>query len=68
MTREDAEAIVIPHICLPSKDEPEDMIKVYTEVLGNKGVVDQYHDSPHGWMGARADLSKENEASDYDKG
>ena len=53
--------MTIPHICLASSGEAE-KVKQYAEVLsgeGRVGEVDTYGSMPHGWMGAKSDLNKE---------
>ena len=68
MTKEDAEKIVIPHICLASHDEPADVVKEYTEALGASGVVETYHTMFHGWMSAKANLEDAENAKEFERG
>lgn len=71
MSKADAEAFTIPHICLPSKGEPVDEVKGYEEVLsreGYVGVVETFKDMHHGWMGARANLEDERNAREFERG
>jgi len=71
MAKEDAEAVAIPHLVLPSKDEPAEMIEAYEELLtgeGKTGEVELYPTMHHGWMGARANLENEENARGFERG
>lgn len=71
LSREDAEAMQIPHILLASKEEPKEMVAAYKEVItgdGKKGEVETYATSHHGWMGARAKLEDEENRKEYERG
>jgi dienelactone hydrolase len=66
-----AKAIVIPYICLFSKDDGEpETIKEYGEILKSKPgcVVDHYANMHHGWMAARANLKDEENVKEFEKG
>lgn len=71
-TKEDAEAIVIPHICLAAPDDNKaGGIDAYEEVFGKEakiGVVETYDGMFHGWMGARAKLEEEKYRKEYERG
>ena len=68
MTKEDAEKMVIPHICLASHDEPVDVVKDYKAILGAKGEVETYDKMFHGWMGAKANLEDAENAKEFERG
>lgn len=68
---EDAQKISIPHIVLASKDEPAEEVARYTAILaqhGKGGHVETYDTMWHGWMGARADLEKDDGRTEYIRG
>ncbi len=67
----DAEAHTVPHICLASPGEPADVVAQYKEILsrpGKVGEVETYTTMFHGWMGARANLAKEDNLAEYERG
>ncbi|KAJ5152560.1 uncharacterized protein N7482_009038 [Penicillium canariense] len=67
----DAKALSIPHIVLASKDEPVDAVADYTDLLSKNdktGLVETYSTMWHGWMGAWADLEKEESQAEYARG
>ncbi|KAE8350157.1 ketopantoate reductase PanE/ApbA C terminal-domain-containing protein [Aspergillus coremiiformis] len=67
----DAEKLTIPHIVLASKDEPPEEIRGYAEVISKNGVgghVETYNTMWHGWMGARANLDREESNAEYRRG
>ena len=67
----DAEAHTVPHICLASPGEPADVVAAYKEIFsrpGKVGVVETYTTMFHGWMGARANLAKEDNLAEYERG
>lgn len=72
----DAEKITIPHLCLPSKDEPADAVEAFksaiethqTAAVKEKSEVTTYPDMYHGWMAARAKLQEEKYRKGYEKG
>ncbi|CAL5868427.1 uncharacterized protein PFLUO_LOCUS2652 [Penicillium psychrofluorescens] len=67
----DAEKLTVPHIVLASKDEPAEAIAGYAEVIGSNatgGHVETYSTMWHGWMGARANLQKEDSCAEYTRG
>ncbi len=71
LAREDAEKMTIPHICLASPTDGAEAVKAYAEVLkgpGMIGEVETYDTMFHGWMGARANLQDEKNASEYERG
>ncbi|KAI5861511.1 alpha/beta-hydrolase [Durotheca rogersii] len=71
LAAEDAEALTTPHICLPSSDEPADVVAQYKEIyarLGKTGVVETYGTMFHGWMGARSNLADEKNKAEYERG
>ncbi|KAG4439672.1 hypothetical protein IFR05_004869 [Cadophora sp. M221] len=65
----DIKKIDIYHIILASKDEDASEVSKCKEVLegAKTGVVETYA-MHHGWMGARADLSKEEDCKEYERG
>ncbi|PYH98114.1 2-dehydropantoate 2-reductase [Aspergillus ellipticus CBS 707.79] len=68
---DDAKKLTIPHIVLASKDEPADLIKAYSEIIGSNqagGHVETYETMWHGWMGARANLEGEESLAEYKRG
>lgn len=68
---EDAIKISIPHIVLASKDEPAEEVAKYTAILaqhGKEGHVETYDTMWHGWMGARADLERDDARAEYIRG
>ncbi|KAK6362656.1 hypothetical protein TWF730_000111 [Orbilia blumenaviensis] len=65
---EDPELVVIPHICLASKDEDPDKIANYQTVLGQHCYVETYSENIHGWMGAKADLQDPEKMASFEKG
>ncbi|KAL4802651.1 hypothetical protein BDV18DRAFT_163616 [Aspergillus unguis] len=71
MDSADAQTLTIPHAVLASKDEPIEAIQAYDEIIKAKqlgGFVETYRDMWHGWMGARADLEKEESLKEYTRG
>lgn len=64
----DARAMTIPHICLASPDEPAADVTAYAEALGPKSEVETYSTMFHGWMGARANLSDDENCKEFDRG
>ncbi|ODM16879.1 hypothetical protein SI65_07844 [Aspergillus cristatus] len=67
----DAEKLTIPHLILASKDEPADAVNGYADIIsknGHGGLVETYEAMWHGWMGARADLDKEESLKEYVRG
>jgi hypothetical protein len=71
-TKEDAEAITIPHICLAAPSDNEDgTIDAYKEVLsqnGRIGEVEIYPTMFHGWMGGRAKLEDADNVKEFERG
>ncbi|KAJ5640252.1 uncharacterized protein N7484_008114 [Penicillium longicatenatum] len=70
MDTADAKALTIPHIVLASKDEPAIMVGEYASVIANGkgGLVEIYSSMWHGWMGARANLEREESRAEYTRG
>jgi hypothetical protein len=72
MLREDAEAVVIPHINMPSKGEPQDAIDAYKEVFAKDPkkdkFVEHYSTMHHGWMAAKANLDDPENEKEYIRG
>ncbi|KAL4967884.1 Alpha/Beta hydrolase protein [Aspergillus stella-maris] len=67
----DVENLSIPHAVLASKDEPVKDVEAYDELIKKKGLggyVETYGSMWHGWMGARADLVKEESLKEYIRG
>jgi hypothetical protein len=59
---------------LASKDEDPGVVGEYAETLkegnstGKIGYVETYPTMHHGWMGARADLKREDNLAEYKRG
>lgn len=54
---------------LASKDEAADKVAAYEPLVAPKGgAVETYGSMWHGWMGARADLEKEESRAEYVRG
>ncbi|CUS13835.1 unnamed protein product [Tuber aestivum] len=76
MDVEDLKKVTIPHLVLPSGDEPADVIEAYREELAvhpNKAVkeksyIEVYDKMVHGWMAARAQLADEEVWGEYERG
>ncbi|PQE15366.1 dienelactone hydrolase protein [Rutstroemia sp. NJR-2017a BVV2] len=70
LKKEDAEAIKIPHIVLASNGEDATVVQEYKDILenGKNGIVETYPTMHHGWMGARANLSNEDNLKEYARG
>ncbi|KAL4940862.1 hypothetical protein BDV06DRAFT_13212 [Aspergillus oleicola] len=67
----DVQTLSIPHAILASKDEPVKDVEAYDELINKKGLggyVETYETMWHGWMGARADLVKEESLKEYIRG
>jgi hypothetical protein len=71
-TKEDAEAITIPHICLAAPSDNKDGgIDGYKEVFSQKdrvGEVETYPTMFHGWMGGRSNLEDAENAKEFERG
>lgn len=71
-TRDDAEAIVIPHIVLAApEDNKAGGIDGYKEIFskdGSKSFLEVYETMFHGWMGGRANLEDEENFKEYMRG
>ena len=71
-TKEDVEAMTIPHICLAAPSDNKDGgIDAYEKILkqeGRIGVVEIYSTMFHGWMGARARLEDEENVKEFERG
>ncbi|PQE31391.1 dienelactone hydrolase protein [Rutstroemia sp. NJR-2017a WRK4] len=70
LKKEDAGAITIPHIVLASNGEDATVVQQYKDILenGKNGVVETYPTMHHGWMGARANLSNDDNLKEYARG
>lgn len=69
MDAKDAESVSIPHLVLASKDEEAQTVAAYGPLVASKGgAVETYSTMWHGWMGARADLEKEESRAEYVRG
>jgi uncharacterized LabA/DUF88 family protein len=67
----DALPIAIPHIVLASKDELLEAVAGYAKTIESNskgGIVETYPTMWHGWMGARADLDREESRAEYTRG
>ncbi|KAG6365161.1 hypothetical protein INS49_006768 [Diaporthe citri] len=68
----DGAALTVPHICLASAGEPSEAVAELKEILSKPGKIGhvETYGRPmfHGWMGARANLSDETNAREYEKG
>jgi dienelactone hydrolase len=71
-TKEDAEAITIPHICLAAPSDNKDGgIDAYKEAFSQKGKIGEVETYPtmfHGWMGGRAKFEDEENAKEFERG
>jgi len=71
-TKEDAESITIPHICLAApQDNKGGAIDAYREVFSQKGGLGEVETYPtmfHGWMGGRAKLEDAENAKEFERG
>ncbi|KAK6537808.1 hypothetical protein TWF694_010713 [Orbilia ellipsospora] len=67
---EQIKSLGIPHICLSSKDENQDVAKQVVDHLTNLNGSHSaiYADNIHGWMGARSDLKNQSEKDAFEKG
>lgn len=66
-----AQAIVIPYLCLFSKEDGEPAtVEEYGNILkGKKGcIVEHYPNMHHGWMGARSRLDDEANVQEFKRG
>lgn len=66
----DAEAMTIPHICLPSPTDSPEEIKGYVEVFnqpGRIGEIETYHTMFHGWMGGRANFQNAENTKEFER-
>ncbi|KAG0641393.1 dienelactone hydrolase [Tuber brumale] len=76
MDVEDLKKVTIPHLVLPSKDEPKDVIEAYKEELAvhpieavkTKSYIEVYDKVVHGWMTTRAQLADEEARKEYERG
>jgi len=67
LAAEDAPKITVPICMLPSKDEDAEEVKKFEAALTVPKYFETFKDSPHGWMGARGDLSGPDKPN-YDRG
>lgn len=67
---EDATNMSIPHICLfAPEDGTAEIKRDYTEAIKKHGGEAEVYDTMfHGWMGARANLQKEDNAKEFARG
>jgi len=63
-----ASQISVPLLALCSKDEPESEYQDFKLALKVEHRFEMFADMVHGWMSARADLSKANVQADFDRG
>ncbi|RPA99072.1 hypothetical protein L873DRAFT_1835603 [Choiromyces venosus 120613-1] len=76
MDVEDLKKITIPHLALPSGDEPADVVEAYkkelavhpNEAVRTKSYIEVYDTMAHGWMAARAQLADEQVRKEYERG
>jgi dienelactone hydrolase len=64
----EAAGIKVPLIMLASGEEPADKVKEFEDKLSGPKHVEIFGDQVHGWMAARADLSKERVKEEYTRG
>ncbi|KAI4155232.1 MAG: hypothetical protein LQ340_001119 [Diploschistes diacapsis] len=64
----DAAAISIPYCVLASGDEDAGEVKGFVDSLKGPKFTETYSAMPHGWMGARGDVSDPKAKADYEKG
>jgi len=64
----EAEGIKVPLIMLASGEEPDDKVKEFEDNLKVTKHVETFKDQVHGWMAARADLSKDRVKEEYTRG
>lgn len=65
---EDAPAIKVPILMLPSKDEDAQAVEAWKSKLTVAHEVETFSSQIHGWMGARADLDDEQNRKEYERG
>jgi dienelactone hydrolase len=65
---EEAKGIKVPLIMLASKEEPHEKVKHFEANLKGAKHVETFGDQIHGWMAARADLSKDRVKEEYTRG
>ncbi|KOS22986.1 putative AIM2 family protein [Escovopsis weberi] len=72
MDEKDAKAVTCPHLVLVTPDEPADVVAQYKEALSQPGKegssVVKFETMFHGWMGARAKLTDEENVKEYERG
>ncbi|MCJ1323998.1 hypothetical protein MMC10_000660 [Thelotrema lepadinum] len=64
----DAAAISIPYAVLASGDEDTGEVESFVKALQGPKLTQTYDSMPHGWMGARGDVSDPKAKADYEKG
>jgi dienelactone hydrolase len=65
----EAEGIKVPLIMLASGEEPADKVQQFEANLKTAAKhVETFQDQVHGWMAARADLSKDRVKEEYTRG
>lgn len=71
-TKEDVEAMTIPHICLAAPtDNKNGGIDAYKEAFSKEGRIGEVETYPtmfHGWMGGRAKLEDAENAKEFERG
>lgn len=65
---EDAPKITIPMCMLASKDEDNEIVQKFDDLLDVPKLVDTYPSAPHGWMTSRTDLNSPKMLEDYKRG
>ena len=69
LSKEDAEALNVPHLVLASKEEPKEDVEVFDSAKKPPGSeVHTFTDMVHGWMGARADLADKHCSEEFQRG
>jgi len=63
-----AAEVSVPYLALCSKDEPEEMYKDFEKLLKVPKKIVPFPEMVHGWLSARADLSKPKVREEYDRG
>jgi dienelactone hydrolase len=64
----DAPKVTVPFAVLPSKNEDAANMKSFYDALTVPKYFETFSESVHGWMAARADLSKEDDRKYFRKG
>ncbi|KHN94275.1 Dienelactone hydrolase family [Metarhizium album ARSEF 1941] len=64
----DAQGLNVPVVLLASGDEPAEDVKKFEDAAKVPKHVEIFQDQIHGWMAARADLSKDRVKEEYERG